>query len=117
MPNAEPDPYILGDHVVRASGKFIVLEKLVEELVIRLKEKVLIFSGFTMMLNLCEDLLSLKSGFGALFKYVRLDGATSRARRNLGIRLFNSKPGEPAFPLFRGSRLTTIRISSDAHLH
>lgn len=35
-----------------------------------------------------------KGGDGAKFKYGRLDGTTPRARRNLGIRLFNSDPGE-----------------------
>lgn len=46
------------------------------------------------MLDLCEELLSLRGGDGSIFKYVRLDGSTGRARRNLGIRLFNGKPGK-----------------------
>ena len=75
--NAEPDPYQTGDHVITASGKFIVLEKLVNELVIKQKKKIcksttssavsctgtlvsatfancftVIFSGFTKMLDL-----------------------------------------------------------------
>ena len=53
------------------------------------KKKVLIFSGFTRMLDCCEDLLALRSGAGEHFKSLRLDGATTRARRNLGIRMFN----------------------------
>lgn len=93
MPSAEPDPYVMGDHLIRASGKFIVLDKLIDELMIRRKEKVLFFSGFTRLLDLCEELLMLKSNDDELFKYVRLDGSTARARRNLNIRLFNSKPG------------------------
>jgi SWI/SNF-related matrix-associated actin-dependent regulator of chromatin subfamily A member 5 len=32
LQNAEPDPYHTGDHVITASGKFIVLEKLIQEL-------------------------------------------------------------------------------------
>ena len=51
----------------------------------------LIFSGFARMLDCCEDFLALRGGAGEKFKYVRLDGSTSRARRNLGIRLFNDK--------------------------
>lgn len=54
------------------------------------KKKVLIFSGFTKMLDCCEDFLALRGG-GDQFQYVRLDGGTSRARRNLGIRLFNQE--------------------------
>ncbi|MCJ1399711.1 hypothetical protein MMC11_002913 [Xylographa trunciseda] len=91
LPHASPDPYYLGEHVIHASGKFIVLDKLIEELVVKRKKKVLIFSGFTRMLDCCEDFLALRGGDGEAFKYVRLDGGTGRARRNLGIRLFNNK--------------------------
>jgi SWI/SNF-related matrix-associated actin-dependent regulator of chromatin subfamily A member 5 len=87
--NAEPDPYHTGDHVITASGKFIVLEKLVNELVIKQKKKILIFSGFTKMLDLVEELLLLRGGDGSSFRSMRIDGATCRARRNLGIRMFN----------------------------
>jgi SWI/SNF-related matrix-associated actin-dependent regulator of chromatin subfamily A member 5 len=38
--NAEPDPYETGDHVITASGKFIVLDKLLSELVIKQKKKI-----------------------------------------------------------------------------
>ena len=41
------------------------------------------------MLDCCEDFLALRGGDGEEFKYARLDGGTSRARRNLNIRLFN----------------------------
>lgn len=91
LPHAEPDPYYLGDHIVHASAKFIVLDKIIHELVINQKKKVLIFSGFTRMLDCCEDFLALRGGNGEEFKYVRLDGSTSRARRNLGIRMFNKE--------------------------
>lgn len=89
IPNAEPQPYILGDHIIRASGKFIVLEKLIAELVIKQRKKILIFSGFTRMLDLVEDFLQLNGGDGTSYRSVRLDGSTGRARRNLGIRMFN----------------------------
>ncbi|KAI9836663.1 MAG: hypothetical protein M1819_001298 [Sarea resinae] len=91
LPHAEPDPYYLGDHIIRASGKFIVLDKLIEELVVKQGKKVLIFSGFTRMLDCCEDFLALKGGDGEKFRYSRLDGGTARARRNLAIRMFNQK--------------------------
>ena len=89
LPHAEPDPYYIGEHIIHASGKFILLDKIIKELVIERKDKILIFSGFTRMLDCCEDLLALRGGNGGHFKYTRLDGGTGRARRNLGIRLFN----------------------------
>ena len=89
LPGAAPEPYHLGEHVIRASGKFIVLEKLLRELVVNQNQKVLVFSEFTKVLGCTEDLLHLIGGDGALFRYMRLDGRTSRARRNLNIRLFN----------------------------
>jgi SWI/SNF-related matrix-associated actin-dependent regulator of chromatin subfamily A member 5 len=48
-----------------------------------------IFSGFTKMLDLVEELLFLRGGDGSSFRSMRIDGATCRARRNLGIRMFN----------------------------
>jgi SWI/SNF-related matrix-associated actin-dependent regulator of chromatin subfamily A member 5 len=41
------------------------------------------------MLDLVEELLYLRGGDGSIFRSVRIDGATVRARRNLGIRMFN----------------------------
>lgn len=48
-----------------------------------------IFSGFTKMLDLVEEMLFLRGGDGSQFRSVRIDGQTCRARRNLGIRMFN----------------------------
>ncbi|KAF3043080.1 hypothetical protein E8E11_004341 [Didymella keratinophila] len=89
LPGVSPDPYYLGAHVIRASGKFILLEKLLKHTVFEQGKKVLIFSGFTHTLDCCEDLLSLISNQGQKFRHLRLDGGTGRARRNLDIRLFN----------------------------
>ena len=69
-----------------------MLDKLITELVLKQKKKVLIFSGFTRMLDCCEDYLHLR--IADQFKYVRLDGSTSRSRRNLGIRMFNKEDSE-----------------------
>lgn len=91
LPHAEPSPYYIGEHIMHASGKFIVLDRLLGELVIKQKKKILIFSEFTRMLDCCEDFLALRSGNGESFEYLRLEGSTSRARRNLWIRLFNQE--------------------------
>jgi SWI/SNF-related matrix-associated actin-dependent regulator of chromatin subfamily A member 5 len=94
LPGAIPDPYYLGEHVIRASGKFIVLEKLLKHSIYEQKKKVLIFSGFTHTLDCCEDLLTLLAEQGDGFKYLRFDGSTARARRNLDIRLFNDSTSD-----------------------
>ncbi|KAI7080730.1 hypothetical protein KC327_g92 [Hortaea werneckii] len=93
---AEPDPYYLGEHIRTASGKFIVLDKLIDELVLKQQKKIIIFSQFTKTLNYVEDLMALKGGntYDATFRYSRLDGSTARARRNLGIRMFNDSKSE-----------------------
>ncbi|KAK6356124.1 hypothetical protein TWF718_000498 [Orbilia javanica] len=94
IPAAEPEPYTLGQHIITASGKFMVLEKLIRQLVISQGRKVLIFSNFTKTLDICEEFLQLIGGDGSQFEYLRLDGSTGRARRNLSIRLFN-QAGSP----------------------
>lgn len=88
---AMPDPYYIGDHIMHASSKFIVLNKLIDELVIQQRKQIIIFSGFTRALDFCEDLLLNKDAghYGSPFQYVRFDGSTARARRNLQVRLFN----------------------------
>jgi SWI/SNF-related matrix-associated actin-dependent regulator of chromatin subfamily A member 5 len=93
---AAPDPYYYGDHIMHASGKFIVLNKLIDELVMNQKKKILIFSGFTSALDYCEDLLATKGSnqHDAPFRHVRFDGSTQRAVRNLQIRLFNDPSSE-----------------------
>ncbi|KAI4161329.1 MAG: hypothetical protein LQ342_004996 [Letrouitia transgressa] len=94
LPHAGPDPYYLGEHIIHSSAKFIVLDKIIDQLVIKQKKKVLIFSGFTRMLDCCEDFLALRGGTGQQFRYTRLDGSTARARRNLSIRIFNQENSE-----------------------
>ncbi|KAK8236019.1 SNF2 family N-terminal domain-containing protein [Phyllosticta capitalensis] len=83
--NVQPNPYELGPHVLQASGKFIVLEKLLRELILVRRKKVLIFSGFTGMLDLTEDLITMMDAV----KPLRIDGSCGRAKRNLNMRLFN----------------------------
>lgn len=93
---AAPDPYYYGDHIMHASGKFVVLNKIIDELVVKQGKKILIFSGFTSALDYCEDLLATKGSnqHNAPFRHVRFDGSTQRAVRNLQIRLFNDLTSE-----------------------
>lgn len=41
LSQAEPNPYELSDHIIMASGKFIILEKLINELVVKKRKKIL----------------------------------------------------------------------------
>ncbi|KAL8279227.1 hypothetical protein RQP46_008264 [Phenoliferia psychrophenolica] len=87
LPDAEQEPFEVAEHIVASSSKLILLDKLLADLVPK-KRKVLIFSGFTRMLDLVEDFLTLRGyGFG------RIDGNTSRPRRVLEIRLFQQEQG------------------------
>ncbi|KAI9731356.1 MAG: hypothetical protein M1834_005261 [Cirrosporium novae-zelandiae] len=94
VPGAVPESYTTGEHLIYASSKFIVLEKLLSKLVVEQKKKVLIFSTSTEMLDSCEELLMLRGAGSGEFKYLRLDGNTCRARRNLTIRLFSDEESE-----------------------
>ncbi|KAL1598016.1 hypothetical protein SLS60_008504 [Paraconiothyrium brasiliense] len=91
LPGAMPEPYYAGQHIIRSSGKFIILEKLLKHSIFDQGKKVLIFSGFTETLDWCESMLEMISNFGQDFKHLRLDGSVGRARRNLEMRLFNDR--------------------------
>ena len=49
----------LGEHLIDISGKLCVLDKLLKKLSME-KHQVLIFSQFTMMLNILEDYCNLR---------------------------------------------------------
>ena len=59
-----------GEHIVEASGKLIIVDKLLEK-ILKKKEQVLIFSQFKMNLSIIEDFCELRG-----YKYHRLDGST-----------------------------------------
>jgi SNF2 family DNA or RNA helicase len=59
MPGVEPEPFVLGEHLVNASGKLILLDKLLAFLKAK-KHKVLIFSQMTRSLDIIQDYLSLR---------------------------------------------------------
>ncbi|KAK4051791.1 hypothetical protein OIV83_002495 [Microbotryomycetes sp. JL201] len=85
LPNAESEPFEVAEHIVAASSKLVLLDKLLADIIPK-GEKVLIFSGFTRMLDILEDFMGLRG-----YKYARLDGGTSRPRRALDIKLFQQK--------------------------
>ena len=80
-----------GRLLVEASGKLIILQKLIEQVVFKEKKKVLIFSGFKRMLDICEQFLATYGSQTDDFRVLRLDGSTCLARRNLAQRLLNDE--------------------------
>ena len=75
------------DMLTHASGKMVLVSKLLPKLKSQGK-KVLIFSQFTIVLDILEDYLSMNA-----FEFERLDGSTSQADRQAGIDRFN-RPGQ-----------------------
>lgn len=83
MPSAEPDNSPR-DSIIETSGKLIMLEKLLAKLFLG-KHRVLIFSGFLGMLDILERFCLLKK-----YRFLRLDGSTSRVLRKFDIARFNN---------------------------
>ena len=67
-----------------SSGKMVLVSKLLPKLKSQGK-KVLIFSQFTIVLDILEDYLTMMN-----FEFERLDGSTAQADRQAGIDRFNS---------------------------
>ncbi|KAL8276276.1 hypothetical protein RQP46_011304 [Phenoliferia psychrophenolica] len=59
LPNAESEPFEVAEHLVAASSKLVLLDKLLADILPK-GEKVLIFSGFTKMLDILEDFMQLR---------------------------------------------------------
>ena len=75
-----------GEHIVQASGKLMLVDKLVKK-IIPAKEQILLFSCFTQTLNIIEDFCAMRG-----LQYCRLDGSTNLEDRDDQIQEF-TKPG------------------------
>lgn len=73
-----------GDHIIKASGKMLFLDKLLHKMK-QESSQVLIFSGFTSMLDILEDYCLFRE-----YKYCRLDGNTELDDREKYIEDFTS---------------------------
>jgi len=74
-----------GDFLVKASGKLVLLDKLLP----KLKEnghRILIFSQFKIMLDILEDYLHART-----YKHERIDGSITGNKRQMAIDRFQSK--------------------------
>lgn len=79
----EPEPFVLGDHLVEASGKLVVIDKLLHHLK-QTGHKVLLFSQMTHMLDILQDYLGYRD-----YNYERLDGSVRGEERFLAVQNFN----------------------------
>lgn len=104
MPGAEPEPHILGQHIVNASSRMIVLDKLLEKLKKR-GSRVLIFSQFAMLLNILDDYLVWKG-----YKFSRLTGLTKQDERQALLDEFND-PGSDKFIFMITTRAGGVGIN------
>ncbi|KAF5376438.1 hypothetical protein D9615_008658 [Tricholomella constricta] len=83
----------LNDDLVNASGKMMVLDRLLRELFKR-KHKVLLFSQFTTMLDIIEDWATEFMGW----KICRIDGSSSPMERREQMNTFQTAGDAPDAP-------------------
>ncbi|XP_076450689.1 chromodomain-helicase-DNA-binding protein 1-like [Babylonia areolata] len=79
----EPEPFELGDHLVEASAKLVLIDHLLKWLQAS-GHKVLLFSQMTHMLDIVQDYLGYRG-----FTYERLDGSVRGEERFLAVQNFN----------------------------
>ena len=82
---------LTGNLLASSSGKLALLDRLLDRLFLN-GSRVLIFSQFTLMLDVLEEYCTAKLGSEG---YLRLDGSTNRIVREMDVRSFNA-PGSPA---------------------
>ena len=84
-PEQTPTHLAATEAIVKASGKLVLLDKLLP----KLKEdghRVLIFSQFKIMLDILEDYLELRG-----MKHERIDGSITGKKRQMAIDRFQAK--------------------------
>ncbi|KAG7088716.1 hypothetical protein E1B28_012684 [Marasmius oreades] len=91
--DAKSSQPILNDELVAASGKMMVLDRLLSEL-FRRKHKVLLFSQFTTMLDIIEDWAVELKGW----RICRIDGSTSVIDRRNQMDEFQNGGDNPDAP-------------------
>jgi len=91
------DMYNRKEEIVRASGKFELLDRLLPKLR-RAGHRVLLFSQMTRLMDILEIYLRLHD-----FKYLRLDGSTKTEERGNLLRKFNA-PESPFFMFLLSTR-------------
>ncbi|XP_062975057.1 chromodomain-helicase-DNA-binding protein 1-like [Elgaria multicarinata webbii] len=82
----EPEPFVIGDHIIEASGKLSLLDKLLPFLYVG-GHRVLLFSQMTQMLDILQDYMVYRG-----YSYERLDGSVRGEERQLAIKNFGQQP-------------------------
>ncbi|XP_070252429.1 chromodomain-helicase-DNA-binding protein 1-like [Myotis yumanensis] len=82
----EPEPFEIGDHLIEASGKLHLLDKLLAYLYSR-GHRVLLFSQMTQMLDILQDYMDYRG-----YSYERVDGSVRGEERYLAIKNFGQQP-------------------------
>ncbi|KAF4402339.1 hypothetical protein G4B88_003260, partial [Cannabis sativa] len=88
FPGIEPEPYEEGEHLVKASGKLIILDQLLHKLHDS-GHRVLLFAQMTHTLDILQDFLELRR-----YSYERLDGSIRAEERFAAIRSFSRQSAE-----------------------
>ncbi|KAH8049550.1 helicase [Aureococcus anophagefferens] len=105
FPNVEDRSLpVLGEHLVGACGKLVLLDKLLT----RLKDKghrVLIFSQMTRMLDILEDFMVMRA-----YDYCRIDGKTAHELREEYIDAYNA-PNSEKFAFLLSTRAGGLGIN------
>lgn len=86
------DYYNESEELMRSSGKFELLDRIVPKL-IKTGHRMLIFTQMTQVIDLLEVFMRFRS-----IKYLRLDGSTKHEERGERMAIFNKKNSE--FPVF-----------------
>ncbi|RLV99065.1 hypothetical protein DV515_00010278 [Chloebia gouldiae] len=82
----EPEPFEIGDHILEASGKMCLLDKLLSFLYAG-GHRVLLFSQMTQLLDILQDYMDYRG-----YSYERLDGSVRGEERHLAIKNFGQQP-------------------------
>ncbi|XP_059946374.1 chromodomain-helicase-DNA-binding protein 1-like isoform X2 [Mesoplodon densirostris] len=82
----EPEPFEIGGHLIEASGKLHLLDKLLAFLYSK-GHRVLLFSQMTQMLDILQDYMDYRG-----YSYERVDGSVRGEERHLAIRNFGQQP-------------------------
>ncbi|XP_015731801.2 chromodomain-helicase-DNA-binding protein 1-like isoform X3 [Coturnix japonica] len=82
----EPEPFEIGDHIIEASGKLCLLDKLLSFLYDG-GHRVLLFSQMTKLLDILQDYMDYRG-----YSYERLDGSVRGEERHLAIKNFGQQP-------------------------
>jgi superfamily II DNA or RNA helicase len=97
-------PYTEGEHLIDASGKLLLLDKLLAKLQ-RDGSRVLIFSQMTRMLDILEDYCLYRG-----YKHCRIDGSTKQDERDDAMDSFNA-PGSEKFVFLLSTRAGGLGIN------